>query len=84
MNASVWDRSCAGILAVSRQPDASPPRPPVAGLDQLNPLVKQMRASGLAVQLEVHGQRPTVPGVVDLAAYRIVQESLTNVLRHAG
>jgi signal transduction histidine kinase len=73
-----------GILAVFRQPDASPPRPPVAGLDQLHALVEQMRASGLAVRLEVHGERATVPGAVDLAAYRIVQESLANVLRHAG
>jgi signal transduction histidine kinase len=40
--------------------------------------------AGLAVELEVDGARPGVPPGVDLSAYRIVQESLTNVLKHAG
>jgi signal transduction histidine kinase len=43
-----------------------------------------MKESGLPVEVVVSGQRRDVPSVVDLAAYRIVQESLTNVLRHAG
>jgi signal transduction histidine kinase len=70
-------------LAVFREPEGAPRRP-VSGLDELKALVKEMSASGLEVDLEVSGERPAVPGPVSLAAYRIVQESLTNVLRHAG
>lgn len=73
-----------GTLAVFRQPDGTAPRRPVAGLEQLDALVNEMRDSGLPVKLEVSGQRTAIPGAVNLAAYRIVQESLTNVLRHAG
>jgi len=54
------------------------------GLDQLDTLVADMTESGLPVSLAVSGKRAKVSGGVDLAAYRIVQESLTNVLRHAG
>jgi signal transduction histidine kinase len=73
-----------GTLAVFRQPDGAAPRRPVAGLDQLDTLVKEMANGGLPVDLEVSGEQPAVAGPVSLAAYRIVQESLTNVLRHAG
>jgi len=72
-------------LAVFRQPDeAGAPRRPTPGLDQLESLTADMADSGLPVELLVTGGRACLPGAVDLAAYRIVQESLTNVLRHAG
>src|SRR6266545_3482243 len=53
-------------------------------LDELESLTADMADSGLPVELLVTGERTCLPGAVDLAAYRIVQESLTNVLRHAG
>jgi signal transduction histidine kinase len=79
-----------GTLAVFRQPDggedtlggAVPHSLP--GLGQLDRLVANMADSGLRVQLIVEGQPTELPAMVDLAGYRIVQESLTNVLRHAG
>ena len=56
---------------------------PAPGLDQLGGLVEQFRAAGLAVELEVSGSpRSLAPGL-DLTAYRLIQEGLTNVLRHA-
>jgi signal transduction histidine kinase len=71
-------------LAVLRQPEGGSSPRPVAGLDQLGALVGEMGAGGLEVELEVSGERPAVSRAVGQAAYRIVQESLTNVLRHAG
>jgi signal transduction histidine kinase len=72
-------------LAVFRQPEeASAPRRPAPGLAQLEALIGEMTDSGLPVDLTVSGERAGLPGAVDHAAYRIVQESLTNVLRHAG
>jgi signal transduction histidine kinase len=82
-----------GTLAVFRQADGADgqgdagteaPRRPMPGLDQVDTLVAAMADSGLAVDLVVSGDRDDVPASVDLAGYRIVQESLTNVLRHAG
>jgi len=74
-----------GTLAVFRQPDsANGARRPAPGLDQLDSLVASMADSGLSVEVVVTGGRIKLPAAVDLAAYRILQESLTNVLRHAG
>ena len=50
----------------------------------LEALVEQVRSSGLSVRLEVEGSPASVPPGIDLSAYRIVQEALTNVLKHAG
>lgn len=74
------------ILGVLRDVDGTDgaPRAPVASLDQLDGLLERMRAAGLAVRLEIEGERRAVPSGVDAAALRIVQESLTNTYRHAG
>lgn len=72
-------------LAVFRAPaDDGDGRQPSATLAQLDQLVSRLTGGGLQVTVEVIGERPEVPPTVDLAGYRIVQESLTNVLRHAG
>jgi signal transduction histidine kinase len=57
---------------------------PQPGLGELDTLVGRVSAAGLQVKVDMHGEpRPLPPGA-DLAAYRVVQEGLTNVLRHAG
>lgn len=60
------------------------PRRPQPRLSDLPGLIETMRASGLPVELTTTGRRNGVPAAIDLAGFRIVQESLTNVLRHAG
>jgi len=57
---------------------------PTYGLDRVTELVERACAAGTTAILAVDGQRPALPVAVDRAAYRIVQESLTNVARHAG
>jgi signal transduction histidine kinase len=54
------------------------------GLERLPELVERARGSGVPATVAVAGERPALPAEVDRAAYRIVQESLTNVARHAG
>lgn len=73
-------RSIVGIL---RQSDESAPRQPVAGLDNLGNLIKRTSMAGLEVHSIVHGEPRPLPTGLDRAAFRIVQESLTNVVRHA-
>jgi signal transduction histidine kinase len=73
-------RSVIGIL---RQRDEAAPRAPTPGLDSLDDLVSRARTAGLRVTLSLEGTRRPLPGGVDLAAFRIVQEALTNVTRHA-
>ncbi|MDQ1645988.1 MAG: hypothetical protein QOJ50_2172 [Cryptosporangiaceae bacterium] len=67
-------------LAVYRQ-DPGAPRRPAPGIAQLATLIDE---SGIDAGLTVTGERPDLPAAVDVTVYRIVQESLTNVLRHAG
>jgi len=56
---------------------------PQPGLDDLAPLLEEVGRAGLPVELHVEGERYTLPRAVDLSAYRIVQEGLTNALKHA-
>jgi signal transduction histidine kinase len=72
------------MLGALRQGDEDAPRDPAPGLDRLDRLVEQTRAAGIAVTVQTVGETRSLPAAVDLAAYRIVQESLTNVARHAG
>jgi signal transduction histidine kinase len=70
------------VLSAS-EPVDGPPRP-VPGLAQLARLVDQVRQAGTAVQLHRDGSPRPLPTGVDVAAYRIVQEALTNTMKHAG
>jgi signal transduction histidine kinase len=70
-------------LAVVRRCDDAP-RTPGPGLAQLDALVDRLAGTGVPITVQVTGERRDLPATVDLAAYRVVQESLTNVLRHAG
>lgn len=72
------------VLDVLRQGDEAPPRAPASGLAHLDRLVAGAEATGLEVRTRVEGVPRPLPAGTDLAAYRIVQESLTNVTRHAG
>jgi signal transduction histidine kinase len=71
-------------LGVLRGPEGDAPRSPAPGLAQLEELVDVAAAAELQVELFVDGDPRPLPAAVDLTAYRIVQESLTNVIRHAG
>jgi signal transduction histidine kinase len=69
-------------LDLLREPEGDAPRAPAPGLAQLEELV-DLAAPELQVELSVTGAARPLPAAVDLTAYRIVQESLTNVIRHA-
>ena len=77
-------REMRTTLGVLRGVDEPPPHQPVAGLAQLEELVAQTRDAGLPVEVDVRGTARELPAAVDLAAYRIVQEALTNARKHAG
>jgi signal transduction histidine kinase len=71
------------LLGVLRSPEEAPDLSPLPGLGQLEALAERMLRSGLVVNVEVADDlRPLPPGL-DVSAYRIVQEALTNVLKHA-
>ncbi|POM27477.1 Sensor histidine kinase DesK [Actinomadura rubteroloni] len=72
------------VIGALRAEGERAPRSPTAGLAQLDDLVDRARAAGLDVLLTVTGDRRSLPAGADLAAFRIVQESLTNITRHAG
>ncbi|MFV0134988.1 sensor histidine kinase [Streptomyces sp. HMX87] len=76
-------RELRATLGALRQVGEAAPTAPAAGLDRLGELVDSARLAGLDVRVLRDGGRGPLPAEVDLAAYRIVQESLTNVARHA-
>ena len=76
-------REVRSVLGVLRGTGGQAPRAPTAGLDRIDDLVSRTTAAGVRVTLEVHGERRPLPASIDLAAFRIVQEALTNVVRHA-
>ncbi|GII78971.1 two-component sensor histidine kinase [Sphaerisporangium rufum] len=73
-------RELRATLEVLRDDTGGPPR----GLDHVPELVRRARTAGLAATLTVGGHRGELPAAVDRTAYRIVQESLTNIARHAA
>jgi signal transduction histidine kinase len=72
------------LVGMLRGGDESLPLAPQPSLKQLGTLVEQVRAAGLPVELAIEGEPRDLPPGVDLSAFRIVQEALTNALRHAG
>jgi signal transduction histidine kinase len=79
-------REMRRLLGVLRSAGAEEPAAlePAPGLADLDALVAQVTRSGVDVELRVEGRRTAVPAGVDLSAYRVVQEALTNVIKHAG
>jgi len=72
-------RELRATLQALRDDDKNPPR----GLDHVPELVQRARTTGLDATLTIEGHRDDVPAAVDRTAYRIIQESLTNITRHA-
>lgn len=71
------------LLDALRSEDDDAERMPQPGLSDLGRLVEQARATGLEVDVRVHGTPAELPATLDLSAYRIVQEALTNTIKHA-
>src|SRR5207248_4214712 len=74
-------RRLLGILRTGDEQLSIGPQP---GLGSLRSLVEQMREAGMPVELRIEGEQAPLPPGIDLSAYRIVQEALTNTLKHAG
>jgi signal transduction histidine kinase len=72
------------LLGTLRRTDAELALSPQPSLRRLEDLIEQVRKAGLPVELRVEGEAASLPPGVDLSAYRIVQEALTNTLKHAG
>jgi len=70
-----------GILRAEDEEIGLAPQPGLADLDRL---VRQVRDAGLPVEVRIEGEPRALPLGVDLSAYRVVQEALTNALKHAG
>jgi len=75
-------RRLLGVLRPGQNPGED--LQPVPGLAQLDTLIEQVRSAGLDTTLEIRGAAPDVPAGVQLTAYRLVQEALTNTLKHGG
>jgi signal transduction histidine kinase len=77
-------RSVLGVLRADGADGSGAPLVPSPGLDRLGELAAHTRTAGIAVRVVEEGQPRPVPAGVDAAAYRIVQEALTNTVRHSG
>jgi signal transduction histidine kinase len=71
------------MVGVLRRPEEAPARAPQPSLEQIDRLVEQAREAGLPVELRIEGEPVQLPAGVDLTAYRLVQEGLTNAMKHA-
>src|SRR5262249_57305260 len=71
------------MVGVLRRPEEAPALAPQPSLEHVDRLVQQTREAGLPVELRVEGEVTELPAGVDLTAYRLVQEGLTNALKHA-
>jgi signal transduction histidine kinase len=72
------------LFGVLREPGEETGRAPQPGISELPALAGRLRAAGLEISLSIDGDHTALPPAVNLSAYRIVQEALTNVLKHAG
>jgi signal transduction histidine kinase len=72
------------LLEVLRRTSDTPGTGPQPGLDELPTLIRTARDAGLPVELHVAGEPASLPAGLDLSAYRIVQEAVTNAIRYAG
>ena len=72
------------ILGALREKHDDPGYSPMPGLDAVGDLAAELTTAGLPVQVRIEGDRGHIPAALDLTAYRLVQESLTNVVKHAG
>ena len=73
----------SAVLSVLREPEAPAARAPAPGLAEVQSLISDIRDDGLTVSMASDGPLDRVPASIGTAAYRIVQESVTNILRHA-
>jgi signal transduction histidine kinase len=71
------------LVGVLRRPEEAPALAPQPSLEHVDKLVSQAREAGLPVELRVEGEPVQLPAGVDLTAYRLVQEGLTNAIKHA-
>jgi signal transduction histidine kinase len=71
------------LVGVLRRPEEAPALAPQPSLQHLDRLIAQARESGLPVELRIEGEATELPAGVDLTAYRLVQEGLTNAIKHA-